>query len=218
MKSEIIITQNSYYFVFRHFLQILQRADVIILLVSENNRGIRRKVLEIIQHFGLWNFLFIAAMEFYFFLILKSKVKQLNCFTVSDGNLNNYLNNLLKNETVSLIISIGCPCKIDITIGQNIDLKLYNLHGGILPFQKGRFSPIKSVQNGDKYLGVTLHKISEEFDGGEILSQTFFKTKNSNYLEAYNSVLRKSRKLLDDYFSGTTYKLPREILVSFKKD
>ena len=93
-----------------------------------------------------------------------------------------------------------------------------NLHGGILPFQKGRFSPVKSLMKGHKYLGASLYFISDLLDDGEVLSQDAFEINNSRILENYNKVLMVSSSLLDSFFKGSVLTISGEILNSLGKE
>jgi len=47
----------------------------------------------------------------------------------------------------------------------------YNIHYSYLPFYKGRHPTFWATVNGEKSLGITLHKVSSYIDGGEIISQ-----------------------------------------------
>jgi methionyl-tRNA formyltransferase len=44
----------------------------------------------------------------------------------------------------------------------------YNFHGGSLPDYRGSASPIWSIVNNEKHTSVTVHKIEEKLDSGEV--------------------------------------------------
>ena len=44
----------------------------------------------------------------------------------------------------------------------------YNFHGGSLPDYRGSASPIWSILNNEKYTSITVHKIVEKLDSGEV--------------------------------------------------
>ena len=96
-------------------------------------------------------------------------------------------------------------------------IPIFNLHGGIIPFQVGRYSPIKSIKKGHKYLGSTLHVINQKFDDGSIISQQFFQIYDKKYLKNYNLVLNLSAKILDAFFKNKTFRIPKNIISYFKK-
>ena len=97
------------------------------------------------------------------------------------------------------------------------NIKIFNLHGGILPYQKGRFSPIKSLNNEHSYLGASIHEVSNSFDEGEIISQNYFKINNHKKIENYNKVLQASSKLLGLFLADKYVKIPNKVLISLKK-
>jgi len=93
-------------------------------------------------------------------------------------------------------------------------INIYNLHGGIIPFQKGRFSPIKSLKSKHKYLGASLYLISDIFDEGRLISQDYFKVSTKNFLVNYNNVLKISSNLLGSFLNGHTKILPKAVFSS----
>ncbi len=49
--------------------------------------------------------------------------------------------------------------------------KLFNIHFSLLPAYKGMYTSILPILNGEKYTGVTLHKIDHGIDTGNIIKQ-----------------------------------------------
>ncbi len=52
--------------------------------------------------------------------------------------------------------------------------KLFNIHFSNLPAYKGMFTSVMPLLNGEKQGGVTLHKINNGIDTGDIISQKLF--------------------------------------------
>lgn len=52
--------------------------------------------------------------------------------------------------------------------------KLFNVHFSLLPAYKGCFTSVWPILNDEKYSGVTLHKIDDGIDTGEIIAQKKF--------------------------------------------
>jgi len=52
--------------------------------------------------------------------------------------------------------------------------KLYNIHFSLLPAYKGMYTSALPIINGEKYSGVTLHKIDNGIDTGDIIDQIKF--------------------------------------------
>ena len=214
---DLYITQHSYYFVHRHFLKFYEKDNSEVIYVSEKNRGIFKKYYEILVNLGFFNTCISVFCEFFFFLKLYKRQSNLKKIKVTDLKLNELLEKKIKTGTYLKIISIGCPTMIDASMQERFDVKILNLHGGIVPFQKGRFSPIKSILKGHKYLGASLYFISDLFDDGEVLSQDAFEISNTRVLKNYNQVLRISASLLESFFKGNVLTISEEILNSLRE-
>lgn len=215
MKKKILfLTQNSYYFVHRYFIDIFEWQNSDIALVSENKRGIKTKYIEIINYFGLFNFIKCIFYEIFFIFILHDRMKKLKLFNVKDNHLNKFLEEKVNSKDYEMIISIGCPCLINPKLQSFVPI--YNLHGGLIPFQRGRYSPLKSMIKGHKYLGASLHLIDDNYDLGVIISQDYFDVVFKNKLFNYNQVLKLSSQLLIMFFNNKFIKLPNEIKEYFK--
>ena len=205
--NTIFITQNSYFFIHRNFNKIFNQNENIVIFVKEKRRGILKKYLEIIKSFNIKNFITIVILEIYYLALFLKKKNKYKTIFVNDYEINNLLESILKEKKdFRKIISIGCPCKLDIMLSKKYTIDMINLHGGILPLQKGRFSPIKSLNSNHKLLGATLHKVDKNFDEGEILSQITFKVENKNKLLNYHKVIKNSSKLLQLFLQGKTLK------------
>lgn len=209
---DLFITQNTYYFVHRHFIKFFENKNSEIIYVIEKKRGIKRKYLELINTFGIYKTLYLVFMELVFMFILYNKQKNLKAKFVYDYVLNDLLEKVIIEKKITRIISIGCPCLIDSNLQKRFGIKIFNLHGGIIPFQQGRFSPINALRNKQKFLGASIHLISDTFDNGLIISQDYFIAKNKNLISNYNKVLSKSSQLLELFLKGINKSIPKEIL------
>src|SRR5699024_1230108 len=54
---------------------------------------------------------------------------------------------------------------------ENFAGKVINIHPSLLPKYKGIESIKRAYENREEYIGVTIHYVNEEIDGGEILAQ-----------------------------------------------
>ena len=207
----IYITQKSYYMVLKYFINFFINKNVQVLYVEETKIIYRKKILEIYQNFGFLNFVNLIFLEFFYFLFLRSEANKINHLNIKDVDLDSYIKRILQKKNIEKIISIGCPCKIDINLSNKYDTKFINLHGGIIPYQKGKFSPIQSMKNKHKFIGSSLHYMSEYFDSGDLISQNYFKVISDNKFKNYNKVIFKSSVLLGDYLNNKTYSIPNSI-------
>jgi len=213
----LYITQNSYYFVHKHFINFFMEGDSKIVYVRERKRGILKKYIEITFNFGLINTIVCSLLEFFYFLSLSNRAYKLNSLTVNDRDLNIFLDEELQSNKYSQIISIGCPCMIDSKLQNKYDVSIINIHGGIIPFQRGRFSPLRSIKSGHRYLGASIYEISDTFDEGKILSQDFFEIKNKFLLPNYNKVLNLSSNLLNLFLKNNYLKIPENVNAELSK-
>lgn len=76
--------------------------------------------------------------------------------------------------------------------------KLFNIHFSLLPKYRGCHTNFYQIMNGEKYSGVTLHKINSGIDSGDIVNQLKFKinindTAHDNYIKLmkYSVILFK---------------------------
>ena len=64
-------------------------------------------------------------------------------------------------------------------------VKAVNLHPSLLPKFKGARAIERSFESGDEYGGVSVHWVSGELDGGEVISQRSFKKAKGETLESF---------------------------------
>ena len=212
---DLFITQNTYYFVHKHFLRFFNKKNSEVIFVKERKRGVIKKYYEFLRVFGTSKTIFCIFMEFFYMILLIKKRYNLNYTFVNDGSLNEFLARKLESNKYDRVISIGCPCLIDNNLQNVHKIKIFNLHGGIIPYQKGRFSPINSIKNNHKFLGATIHLIDKTFDNGLIISQDYFQISSKSLITNYNKVLRLSSFLLDNFLQGKYKSIPEHILSQF---
>ena len=94
--------------------------------------------------------------------------------------------------------------------------RLYNIHFSLLPKYKGMYTSIFPILNGEKYSGVTLHKIDLGIDTGEIIDQLKFEIPSqSNGLDLYFNYLKYSKVLLEKNIDNLVYSIPKSSQQSF---
>lgn len=77
-----------------------------------------------------------------------------------------------------------------------IDAKLYNIHFSALPSYKGMYTSALPILNGEKYSGVTFHKIDMGIDTGDIIDQELFLIENKTCRELYFTYIEKGTELV----------------------
>ena len=77
----------------------------------------------------------------------------------------------LKHQQVDLIISIAVPQLFKNSLMAVPKYRCINLHGAYLPYYRGCFSAFWVLLHEEKFTGATVHYITPEVDGGEILAR-----------------------------------------------
>ena len=80
--------------------------------------------------------------------------------------------------------------------------KLFNFHFSLLPKYRGCHTNFYQVYNGERYSGVTLHRIDQGIDTGDILAKIKFKTNfKDTAKDNYFKLMKYSVKLLKKEFN-----------------
>ncbi|MDP6680140.1 MAG: formyltransferase family protein [Pelagibacteraceae bacterium] len=95
---------------------------------------------------------------------------------------------------------------------------LFNFHFSLLPKYRGCHTNFLQIYNGEKYSGVTIHKIDSGIDTGDIIDQKKFKIKindtaQENYLKLMNLAIVMFKKNLHNILNSK-YKLKKQVLNS----
>lgn len=81
--------------------------------------------------------------------------------------------------------------------------KLFNIHFSKLPSYKGMYTSVIPILDGKNSAGVTLHKIDQGIDTGEIINQIEFELSYKiNSLQLYNLFVNYGTKLFIENFSS----------------
>lgn len=112
----------------------------------------------------------------------------------------------LKQKDIDLLISAHSEVLLPKSVIEYVGGEVFNIHFGLLPKCRGLFPTFWHIINGDKYAGVTLHKITPGIDVGDIIDQIKIpitqKTTNwSMYLEckkvSYQIIIKNIHKLIN---------------------
>lgn len=105
----------------------------------------------------------------------------------------------LVDENFDLLISSSFQFLINKEEYNKLKYGGINIHASILPTYKGKHSDVWALINDEKTLGITVHKLNEKFDDGEILKiyQIVIDDTLSN-LKIYQRVSSLLPKLIED--------------------
>lgn len=85
--------------------------------------------------------------------------------------------------------------------------KIINIHPSLLPLYKGINSIERAYENQDEEIGVTIHFVNEEVDGGEILAQDKFKV---DYNKSLDEITEQVHELEHRLYPETLIELLKE--------
>lgn len=106
---------------------------------------------------------------------------------------------LLKIKSIksSYVISLVVDTIISSKVIGYFNGHIYSSHGGILPKYRGVDCTSWSIINGEKYVGITLQKMSKGVDDGKIFKTSKIKVKQCNDLKSIEKLLYYKYKLFD---------------------
>lgn len=143
-------------------------------------------------------------------LISDSGLGSENIYYIDDVNPVN-IDNPLDSYNVDYIFGIHFPFIIKKPILESAKIGFLNLHPAYLPYNKGWHTPSWAILDNNKY-GATLHYMTEELDGGDIVAQKEVKIEphyTANHL--YQLVLEAEEELFKQIFPQLlTLKIPKE--------
>ena len=98
--------------------------------------------------------------------------------------------------------------------------KLFNFHFSLLPKYRGCHTNFLQIFNGEKYSGVTLHKINKGIDTGDIIDQRRFEIKINdtaydNYFRLMNCSIQLLKKNINNILNSN-YSLRKQNLSNGK--
>ena len=117
---------------------------------------------------------------------------------------------------INNLIFISIEYETIINVNKFLSKELFNFHFSLLPKYRGCHTNFFQIYNGEKFSGVTLHKIDEGIDTGPIIDHIKFAIKkNSNAFDNYKILMKTSVNLLKKNFTkiiNNNYKTRRQKL------
>jgi methionyl-tRNA formyltransferase len=108
-----------------------------------------------------------------------------------------------KEEDFDLLFSASCPRRISQEECKKAKFGAVNLHSGLLPRQRG-YHPLNwALIWGDTQTGLTIHKIVDSFDAGDVYLQWSIKIEeNDNIVSLRGKINDLVENVLKDFFSN----------------
>ena len=138
-------------------------------------------------------------------LPIKSEVLEHTKFS-SREEYDKELVKLIKSYKPDLVVLAGFMRILTPVFTKNI--KSINLHPSLLPKHKGANAIEESFESGDKECGISVHWVSEELDGGEVIEQQSFLRAEDETIESfYKKIKELEYELLPKTISKILYEL-----------
>jgi len=71
------------------------------------------------------------------------------------------------------------------------NIKAINVHPSLLPLFKGGNAIVESFESSEKQGGISVHWVSSELDGGEVIAQRAFEKEENETLESFTAKIQK---------------------------
>ena len=114
--------------------------------------------------------------------------------------------NKLKEEKIDLVLLAGYMKIVDKVLLDEYEGRIINIHPALLPSFKGAHGIKDAYEYGVKIMGVTIHYVNKEVDGGKIIAQDCFHLNGETLEEAEEKIHAIEHKL----FPATLKKLLEE--------
>ncbi|MBR5613810.1 MAG: hypothetical protein IKW64_00720 [Clostridia bacterium] len=105
----------------------------------------------------------------------------------------------ITKDDIARLLQNGCEAAICggyyFKIPADTKLPIVNIHPSLLPVGRGSWPMALSILRGDKKSGITIHKIAEGFDTGNILLQREFEIADD---ETHKTFMEKANSLLPE--------------------
>ena len=101
----------------------------------------------------------------------------------------------LNEEKIDLVLLAGYMKIVDKTLLDAYEGRIVNIHPALLPSFKGAHGIKDAYDYGVKIMGVTIHYVNKEVDGGKIIAQDCFHLTNETLEEAEEKIHAIEHKL-----------------------
>ena len=215
MKILLVVDETSFYhpkFVSSVISKLKSRGyDIKVGLVTKvkNSNSIQKYLLKNFRKLYLREFILLALKQCFFVtadFFIKNlnfnfkvesvlKKKNVSYFKIEyDINKKEYLE-YIKKYGPDIIVS-SCSVIFGSTLLKIPSLGCINRHSAMLPSYGGLYPVFHSIADNNKFSGVTIHKMTEKIDEGEILAQQAVENIDNNLSKIYKKCFEISANLI----------------------
>lgn len=211
--SKILVVADREYFFLPHLVAKLARAGLISAIVIRRGNRFRcetkiKTLRQMHQGFGTVvlfklavSFLLASVCNLFFKHRYYSLEKVANRFGVRlyfiDKLHSDDFLNILAKEKASIVFS-QCCVKVKKELLERA--VFINRHCGLLPEYRGVNPVFWALLRGEKYLGVTLHIMNENYDEGPLLAQKRIPSEGCSFFSAYHHLFDETAELFFELY------------------
>jgi len=219
MLKILLVTQDDPFYVSIFFRELFKRnisdqLELVGVIIQPplGKKSKQKLIKQMIDFYGYWNFFILGIIYVFYKLfnvisiklfkgnfpgafsvehtLLKNKIKIFEVKNINSKESVNYLRSL--NLDIIFSIAASQIFKKDVLAIPKIGC--FNIHTSKLPKNRGMMPNFWSLYNfkSDSSSAVTIHKMNESLDDGEILFQKLF---DLNPKETLDSLIRRTKKL-----------------------
>ncbi|MBD1153851.1 phosphoribosylglycinamide formyltransferase [Pelagibacterales bacterium SAG-MED23] len=101
----------------------------------------------------------------------KSKIINYGIKFKDKSNFETYSLQLLKKYKIDMLCLAGFMKILSSSFIKKFSNPILNIHPSLLPRYKGLNTHERAINNGDKYAGASIHKVTQKLDSGKIILQ-----------------------------------------------
>jgi len=90
---------------------------------------------------------------------------------ITEKTLSSAISEMIRTTAAGLVLAYTFPFKIPVSLFELVKYGFYNVHYSLLPKYRGPAPIFWQLKNGDQNSGITIHKMTGQFDDGPIVSQ-----------------------------------------------
>jgi len=210
----LVITQNDYFSIPKNIKKLIDaQKEIVGVTIVKNDHALQNNKLQFIKWFGLYSvgklssimiinkliehlriLLRLNPLKRYFSIKTLCSIYKIPLYITKNVNSESFLNKVIELKP-DIIISYSAP-----QVFKNKLLKIppkgcINLHCSLIPHYRGVLPSFWVLRNNESYTGVTIHKMADGIDDGDILGQEKVNIKN---LTTMFRVIKKTKEIGGD--------------------
>ena len=211
MRIEFLTQEDPIYILpfFDEFFRHYSEAVNVVRISScktMGNRSRRQLLTELCWLYGPWGLARLLARvlvarvlgllrlrrgaKAYFTLAQLCRTFDVEYRSIENPNAPEFLAEVIRRKC-DLVVSVACPCILKARLLSVPPMGCINLHHAPLPRYKGMMPTFWQLYHGEQTVGMTIHYMTEDLDGGDILLQEKLAIEDD---ECLDNLIRRSKR------------------------